>query len=56
MFDFRWITLFCLVKRLSKHKLTIFSKNLGRNDPFGPPGYAYDSASIEHVLVYVIGV
>jgi len=29
MFDFRRITLFCLEKRLSKHKMTIFSKNLG---------------------------
>jgi len=25
MFDFRRITLFCLEKRLSKHKMTIFS-------------------------------
>jgi len=29
MFDFRRMTLFCLEKRLSKHKITIFSKNLG---------------------------
>jgi len=29
MFDFRRITLFCLEKRLSKHKMTIFSKNVG---------------------------
>ena len=27
MFDFRRITLFCPIKRLSKHKMTIFSKN-----------------------------
>jgi len=26
MFEFRRITLFCLEKRLSKHKMTIFSK------------------------------
>jgi len=26
MFDFRRITLFCLEKRLSKHKMTMFSK------------------------------
>jgi len=39
--DFRRITLFWLEKRLSKHKMTIFSKNLGGNGPFGPPGYAY---------------
>jgi len=35
------IILFCLDKRLSKHKMTIFSKSLGGNDPFAPPGYAY---------------
>jgi len=29
MFDSWRITLFCLEKRLSKHKMTIFSKNLG---------------------------
>jgi len=28
MLDFTRITLFCLEKRLSKHKMTIFSKNL----------------------------
>jgi len=28
MFDFRRITLFCLEKRLSKHKMTVFSKKL----------------------------
>jgi len=27
MFDFRLITLFCLEKRLSKYKITIFSKD-----------------------------
>ena len=41
MFNFRRITLFCLEKRLSKHKMTIFSKNLGWQSPFVPPGYAY---------------
>ena len=39
MFDFRRITLFCLVKRFSKHKMTICSKNWGG---LGPPGYAYE--------------
>jgi len=29
MFNFRRITLFRLEKRLSKHKMTIFSTNLG---------------------------
>jgi len=42
MFDFRRIALFCLEKRLSKHKMATFSKNLGGYGPFGPPGYAYD--------------
>jgi len=41
MFDFRRITLFCLEKHLSKHTMSIFSKNLGGHDPFAPPGYAY---------------
>jgi len=37
MFDFRRITLFCLEKRLSKHKITIFSKNLrGAKAPLAP--------------------
>jgi len=29
MFDFKRITLFCLEKCLSKHKMTIFSENFG---------------------------
>jgi len=37
MFDFRRITLFCLEKRRSKHKMTIFSENYGGHDPFGSP-------------------
>jgi len=37
MFDFRRIRLFCLEKRLSKNKMTIFSKNLGGHGSFGPP-------------------
>jgi len=42
MFDFRRTTLFCFEKRLSKHKMTIFSKNLGRAmAPLSLPGYAY---------------
>jgi len=45
MFDFRLITLISLVKRLSKHKMTMFSKNLGGHGPFGPPGYAYAMTS-----------
>jgi len=36
VFDFRRITLFCFEKRLSKHKTTIFSKNLGAW-PLSPP-------------------
>jgi len=41
MFDLTGITLFCLEKRLSKHKITIFSKILGEHGSFGHPGYAY---------------
>jgi len=36
MLDIRRITLFCLEKRLSKHKMIIFSKNLGVHGPFAP--------------------
>ena len=51
MFDFRQITLFCFKKkRLSKHKMTICSKNWGGHGPFGPPGYAYGSRG--YVLWY----
>ena len=42
LFDTRRITLFSLQKRLSKHKMTIFSKYLGGMAPLAPPpGYAY---------------
>jgi len=41
MFDFRRITLFSLEKCLSKHKMTIFSKNLGVMAPLASPGYPY---------------
>jgi len=63
MFDFRRATLFCLEKRLLKHKTTIFSKNLGGHGPFGlhldtttlcPLSWkfsAYTSDSVSHVLV-----
>ena len=37
MFDFTRITLFCLEKRLSKHKMTIFSKNFWGEWPLCPP-------------------
>jgi len=37
MFDFRQITLFCLEKRFSKHKMTVSSKNFGVHGPFGSP-------------------
>jgi len=53
MFDFRRITLFCLEKRFSKHKMSIFSKNLGEAmAPLAPPGYAYASPSrnFSHLL------
>jgi len=42
IFDFRCKTLFCLEKRLSKHKMTIFSKHFGGPWPLWPtPDYAY---------------
>jgi len=37
-------TLFCLGYRLSKHKMTMCSKNLGAR-PLWPPGYAYGCRS-----------
>jgi len=36
MFDFRRMTLFCFEKRLSKHKMTILSENLGGMDLLSP--------------------
>jgi len=48
MFDFRRITLFCLEKRLLKHKMTMFSKNFGGAWPLlPPPGYAYGWAPLK---------
>jgi len=42
IFEFRRLTLFCLEKRPSKHKMTIFSKSLVGSWPhFAPSGYAY---------------
>jgi len=40
-FDFRRINLFCVEKRLSKNKMTIFSKNFWGAWTLWPPGYAY---------------
>ena len=37
MLDFRRITLFCLEKHFSKHKMTIFSKNLRGPWALWPP-------------------
>jgi len=37
MFDIRRITQFCLEKRLSKHKITTFSKSLGGPWPLWAP-------------------
>ena len=42
MFNYGRITLFSLEKRLSKHKMTIFSKMFGLWPLWPPPGYAYD--------------
>jgi len=37
MFDFWRITLFCLEKHLSKHKMTMFAKIWGGHGAFGSP-------------------
>jgi len=37
MFHFRRITLFCLENSLSKHKMTVFSKNDGGMAPLATP-------------------
>jgi len=55
MFDFRRIRLFCLEKRLTKHKMTIFSKNLGGMAPLPPlatpmSGALTFSSMISHTL------
>ena len=50
MFNFRRITLFCSEKRLSKHKMTIFSKTLGGHGPFAPPGYDYALSPVANFL------
>jgi len=34
MYDFRRITLFCMEKRLSMHKMTVFSKHFGAWPPW----------------------
>ena len=53
MFDSRRITLFCLEKRLSKHKMAMFSKNLGvAMGHLAPPGYAYGFHGIEEAENY----
>jgi len=62
MFNFWRITLFCLEKRLSKHKMTIFFPNLkGGMAPLASPGYAYSLAlpskilCARHWLWYIYG-
>jgi len=51
MFDFRRITLFCLEKRLSKHKITIFSKIWGGMAPLTPlamPMFWISEITLQH--------
>ena len=51
MLNFRQITLFCLGYHLSKHKMTIYAKNLGGMAPRTTPGYAYDlSTRVRNVV------
>jgi len=47
MFDLRRMTQFCLEKRLSKHKMTMFSKNFGAWPLWPLPGYAYGCNSVD---------
>jgi len=62
MLDFRRIKLFCFEKRHSKHKMTIFSKNLGGRGPFGPPlatlmSLVHNNCAVLHhhvVLVFLV--
>ena len=51
MLDLRRITLFCLEKNLSKHKMTIFLKILG-GSLWPLPGYAY--GSLKRISTYSI--
>jgi len=37
MFDFRWITLFCLGSCILKHEMTTYAQNLGGMDPWATP-------------------
>ena len=64
MFDFRRITLFCLKKRLSKHKMTLFSKNLGGNmaplpplatPMFATPAFAWFILTNVHMMQRFLG-
>jgi len=57
MYDLRRITLFCLEKRFSKHKMTIFFLNLGRHGPFGRPWQRLcQDSSVENVWKILIQV
>jgi len=51
MFDFRRKTLFCLGYRLSKHKMTIYSKHLGAIVPLAPLEMPMASARPKKFLV-----
>jgi len=56
MFNIRRITIFCLEKRFSKYKMTIFSTNLGGYGPFDLTGYDYALAlSLENFLRTPLG-
>jgi len=52
MFDFRRITLFRLEKRLSKHKMTMFSKNFwGAMAPLSPLATPMDMSELRSCAV-----
>jgi len=41
VFDFRRATVFCLKRRFSKHKMTIYARNCGGMASLTPSGHAY---------------
>jgi len=53
MFDSRRITPICLKKRLSKHKMTVFSKNLGGHGLIAPPPATPMAPAPSHTEMHV---
>ena len=51
-FYFRLTTVFCLEYRLSKHKMTRYSKNLRGTCPLGSPGNAYGPVFVLLIIAF----